>query len=168
MSIARIRQILETWEQITPRDTNQLLELVSLTIRLLQTLYTRDVIRQLPEDDLIEWVITLNETIETQVKVLNTWEPTLRELFLQLAPKLADRNRRLSLELNQSSLNITPGESIISLLHQRDEIRDLQTQERRLHELQAEIFTTNIPELTILNKQFKTLKDYLNSRAKFI
>ena len=70
MSIARIRQILETWEQITPRDTNQLLELVSLTIRLLQTLYTRDVIRQLPEDDLIEWVITLNETIETQVKAI--------------------------------------------------------------------------------------------------
>ena len=138
------------------------LELVSLTIELLQTLYPRHVLRQLPEDDLIEWVITLNETIETQVKVLNTWEPTLRELFLQLAPKLADRNRRLSLELNQSNLNITPGESIISLLHQRDEIRDLQTQERRLHELQAEIFTTNIPEL---RQRVTTLQQAIQSQS---
>ena len=149
MSIARIRQILETWEQITPQDTNQPLELVSLTIRLLQTLYPRDVLIRLSNDDdkLIGWVITLNEIIQTQMEVLNTWEPTLRELFLQLAPKLAEKNRRLNLELNQSNLNITPGESIISLLHQRDEIRDLQTQERRLHELQAEISATNIPEL---------------------
>lgn len=147
MSIARIRQILETWEQNISQDTNLPLELVSLTIELLQTLYPRHVLRQLPDEDLIAWVIALNITIETQVKVLNTWEPTLRELLLQSAPKLAEKNRKLNLELNQSNRNITPGESIISLLRQRDEIRDLQTQERRLRELQAEISTTNIPEL---------------------
>ncbi len=167
--ITQLVQQIRQAESLLEFETVELpFKLIEAGIELWASTYAPEVLRQLASidnDTLDAWAIALTQTLQTQLTLLNSWQPHLSTLPVPSA--LKQKIERIIAELSQiateKSQILTSTASLLSQEQQlrRDggELQNLKQKAKELEQIQAELQTTNLETLRQeINHQAATLE----------